>query len=200
MQILVVFCHPADESFQRTILEALEARLAADGHAVRVLDLYREGFDPVLDAEAWRAHRQERGAGRTELEPHIAALREAEGLVFVYPTWWFGLPAMLKGWLDRVWQPGVAFSMTNGVFQIHHLTNITRFAAITTYGSPRWVIEGVAGDPARRQLMRGLKLQFARGARSAWAPIYDVDSRSPEELARARSAAVDRAAGLFRPR
>ena len=198
MQILVVFCHPAGESFQRTILDALSARLEADGHAVRVLDLYGEGFDPVLGAEAWRDHRQERTHGAADLAPHIEALCAAEGLVFVYPTWWFGMPALLKGWLDRVWQPGVAFSMKEGVFQIHHLTRLTRFAAVTTYGSPRWVIEWIAGDPARRQIMRGLKLQLARGARSAWAPIYDADARTREDLARARSRAVERVARLFR--
>lgn len=198
MQILVVFCHPAGESFVRTILADLTARLEADGHAVRVLDLYAERFAPALGAEAWQAHRQDRAFEAADLDPHIAALREAEGMVFVYPNWWFGLPAMLKGWLDRVWRPGVAFAMKDGVFQIHHLTRITRFAVVTTYGSPRWVIEWVAGDPTRRQLMRGVKLQFARGARSAWAPIYDVDKRSREELARDRARAVARVARLFR--
>lgn len=197
MQILVVFSHPSRESYLGTVLAELEARLAADGHAVRVLDLYGEGFDPVLGAEAWLSHRQDRGFPAPDLEPHIAALRQAEGVVFVFPTWWFGLPAMLKGWLDRVWQPGVAFAMKQGVFQIHHLMRVARFAAITTYGSPQWIIEWVAGDPLRRQLMRGLKLQFARGARSAWAPIYDVDARSREDLARARTQAVGRVARLF---
>jgi putative NADPH-quinone reductase len=198
MRILVVYCHPDEESFQWTIQSELTTRLRADGHDLQVLDLYAEGFDPVLDREAWRAHRQDRGFDAADLAPHVAALLAAEGVVFIYPTWWFGLPALLKGWLDRVWQPGVAFSMKAGVFQIHHLTRITRFAVVTTYGSPRWVIEGVAGDPARRQMMRGLKLQFARGARSRWAPIYDVDSRSRDELARERARAVERVADLFR--
>lgn len=198
MQILVVFCHPAGESFQRTVLDELCRRLTDDGHAIRLLDLYAEGFDPVLGAEAWRAHRQDRSHDAADLAPHVAALRDAEGVVFLFPTWWFGMPALLKGWLDRVWQPGVAFTLKAGVFQIHHLTRIIRFAAITTYGSPRWVIEWIAGDPARRQIMRGLKLQLARGARSAWAPIYDVDRRSREDLARARTRAVRRVANLFR--
>jgi putative NADPH-quinone reductase len=198
VQILVVFCHPAGESFQRSILEALTARLEADGHAVGVIDLYGEGFRSVLDAEAWRAHRQERAHDEAELAPHISALREAEGLVLVFPTWWFGMPALLKGWFDRVWQPGVAFSMKGGVFQIHHLARLRRFAAVTTCGSPRWVIEWIAGDPVRRQVMRGLKLQLARGARSAWAPIYDVDRRSRPALSHARAKAVERVARLFR--
>ena len=199
MQILVVFCHPAEESFQRTILAALTARLAADGHRVRVLDLYAEGFDPVLAAEAWRAHRRDQAFPAADLAHHVAALSEAEGVALIFPTWWFGPPALLKGWFDRVWQPGVAFAMKDGVFQIHHMTQVTRFAAITTCGSPRLAIEWVAGDPARRQVMRGLKLQFARGARSAWAPIYDADRRPRAALARARERAVERVARLFSP-
>ena len=198
MQILVVFCHPAEESFQRTILAELAARLTADGHGLRVLDLYAERFDPVLGAEAWRAHRRNLSFASADLDPHIEALRGAEGVVLIFPTWWFGLPAMLKGWLDRVWRPGVAFAMQDGVFQIHHLTRVTRFAAITTCGAPRPVIEWVAGDPVRRQVMRGLKLQFARGARSVWAPIYDADRRSREALGRARERAAGRVASLFR--
>lgn len=198
MNLLILFCHPADDSYQRSILEALVARLSADGHAVRVIDLYDEGFDPVLGAAAWRAHRQDREDPAADLVPHVAALREAEGVVFVYPTWWYGLPAMLKGWLDRVWRPGVAFAIEKGVFRTHYLPRIRRFAAITTYGSPRWFIEAVVGDPVRRQLMRGLSLQFARRARSRWAPIYDVDNRSPEDLAKARGRAVARVARFFK--
>jgi putative NADPH-quinone reductase len=144
----------------------------------------------VLDLEAWRAHRRNEAHGAADLSPHIAALREADGLIFVYPTWWYGLPAMLKGWLDRVWQPGVAFAIEDGAFRTNYLTGVKRFAVITTHGSPRFFIERVVGDPVRRQLIRGLALQFARGARSCWRPIYNVDNRSPTDLAGARERAV----------
>jgi putative NADPH-quinone reductase len=197
VNILLVFCHPAGESFQRSILDELSGRLQADGHDLRTIDLYAEGFDPVLDAEGWRAHLQARphDAG---LEAHIAALQAAEGLIFVYPTWWYGLPAMLKGWIDRVWQPGVAFAMENGVFKTRYLARLRRFAVITTCGSPRAFIEWIVGDPARRQLMRGLALQLPRGGRTLWRPIYAVDARSPADLAQARSKAVSSVARLFR--
>jgi NAD(P)H dehydrogenase (quinone) len=193
----VVYCHPTGESFVASILAELAERLRRDGHAVRILDLYGEGFDPVLGPEAWRAHRQGVSHPAPDLAAHIAALREAEGLVLVYPAWWYGLPAMLKGWFDRVWQPGVAFTLENGVFQLHSLPRLRRLAAITTYGSPRIFIELFVGDPARRQLLRGLALQFARGVKTRWAPIYGVDGKSPAELAGARSRAVRRVARLF---
>lgn len=193
MRILVLFCHPDPASFVASVGTALVARLEALGHAVQVIDLYAQGFDPVLDREAWRAHRQDRTA-EAGLADHVTALRACEALVVVYPTWWYGLPAVLKGWFDRVWQPGVAFSMQGGVFRTHHLTNVKRFAAIATHGSPWWLIELFVGNPARRMLMRGLALQFARGVRTSWQAIYDVDRRAEPDLARARGRAVERAA------
>jgi putative NADPH-quinone reductase len=182
---------------QGSILAALEAQLRGAGHVVRTLDLYAERFDPVLDLDAWRAHSGARGHAAADLAVHIAALQAAEGLVLVYPTWWYGLPALLKGWFDRVWQPGVAFTLADGVFQTHTLARISRFAAIATYGSPRGFIERIVGDPARRQLIRGLAQQFAPGARTAWAPIYDVDAKSERQLAQDRARAVRKVAHLF---
>jgi putative NADPH-quinone reductase len=197
MRILLVFCHPAPDSFQHTILERLVARLERDGHDLRTFDLYAKGFDPVLDLEAWRAHRENQTHPAADVVEHVTVLREAGGLILVYPTWWYGLPAMLKGWFDRVWQPGVAFAIEDGVFRTRYLGNVTRFAAITTYGSPRWFIERIVGDPARRQLVRGLARQFARGAKSCWRPIYDVDNRSRGDLDRASERAVAAVARHF---
>jgi putative NADPH-quinone reductase len=197
MQILLIFCHPAPESFQHSIQARLTQRLVDDGHMVRVIDLYADGFDPVLSIEGWRAHRRDQNHP-DELGAHIAALREAEGLVLVYPTWWYGMPAMLKGWFDRVWRPGVAFTMENGAFQTHQLSRIRRLAAITTCGSPRWFIERIVGDPVRRQLLRGLALQLAKGVKSCWRPIYSVDTRAKADLARARERAVSAVVRHFR--
>jgi putative NADPH-quinone reductase len=196
MRVLVIFCHPSRGSFVGSILSALVGRLEASGHAVQVVDLYAEGFDPVLRQDAWRAHRHEQPT-QAGLEAHIAALRACESLVLVYPTWWYGLPAMLKGWFDQVWQPGVAFSLEGGVFRTHYLPKVRRFAAITTHGSPGWFIGGIVGNPARRQLMRGLALQFARGLRTSWQGVYNVDARPEAELARARDRAVERVVRLL---
>jgi putative NADPH-quinone reductase len=99
---------------------------------------------------------------------------------------------MLKGWFDRVWQPGVAFSLKAGVFQLHQLDGLRQFAVATTYGSPGSFIRYVVGDPARRQVMRGLSLQFARGLRRGWQAIYNVDGRSESDLSRARDRVVGR--------
>lgn len=192
MQILLIYCHPALESFQRSILDHLVDALDSEGHTVRIIDLYNDGFDPVLDVDAWQAHRRsERHA--PDLDGYIEALLEAEALVLVYPTWWFGMPALLKGWLDRVWQPTVAFAVEDNVFRTHHLTKLKHFAVITTYGSPRFLVEWIVGDPARRQLMRGVAQQFSRRVRKLWLPIYDTDRRTTQDLSSARVRTVVRA-------
>jgi len=188
MRILVVYCHPDEERFQWTIQSELTTRLRADGHDLQVLDLYAEGFDPVLDREAWRAHRQDRGFDAADLAPHVAALLAAEGVVFICPTGRFGLPALLKGWLDRVWVEGVAFEKVPGSnrprARLQHIRSIT---VVTTYGSSRRVnmLEGEAG---RRLVRRWLRVLCHPLARSRWIALYDMDRTTDA----ARTAFLDR--------
>src|SRR5580704_11076167 len=136
MRVLVIYCHPRPDSFSAAVRDTVIDALTAAGHAVDLRDLYADGFDPVLSA-------RQRGAYFDAAEDvhgvkdHVTALRWAEALVLVYPTWWFGMPAMLKGWLDRVWLPGVAFVLGGGLQPL--LTDLRRIAMVTTYGSPWWV-------------------------------------------------------------
>ena len=96
-------------------------------------------FVPALSAEE-RGRYYDEGANRSGIESHVASLQRAEALLLVYPTWWFGLPAMLKGWLDRVGF-GVAFRLGGrSVLQPRGSSNIRRIGVITTYGSPRWLL------------------------------------------------------------
>ncbi|TWI82348.1 flavodoxin-like protein [Roseibium hamelinense] len=110
MNVLVVYCHPCPESFNATIRDIVLETLRSSGHSVRLLDLYEMGFDPVMNAKERRSyHDSDKNTEPVRL--HVEAIKWCDGLVFVYPTWWFGLPAMLKGWLDRVWVPHATFEM-----------------------------------------------------------------------------------------
>lgn len=174
-RVLIVFCHPAQDSLMAEMAHRAEARLRDKGHEVDFLDLYALGFDPAMREDEWRAHR------RTErpedgLDTHVAALQAAQALVVIYPTWWFGMPAMLKGWFDRVWQAKVAFDVKDGEFQVHTMSHITHFAAISSHGSPRIFIDLVIGNPGRRILSPGLELQLAPRAKFLWRAFYGVDS------------------------
>ena len=110
MRVLVVYCHPVPDSFCAAVRDAAMAAIRAKGGEVRLIDLYAERFDPVMPAEERRTYNDGAPADPA-LEPHIEQLQWAEAILFVYPTWWYGLPAMLKGWFDRVWAKDVAFAL-----------------------------------------------------------------------------------------
>lgn len=184
MNVLVVFCHPVRDSFARAVLDRCVGDLERAGHQVMVKDLYAEGFVPALSANERRdyenvGHNQEAVAGE------VAALKAARGLLLIYPTWWYGMPAMLKGWFDRVWIPGVAFALDNqrGI-SIHMLSGMDRLMVVTTYGAPRWFIRLWMGDPGRKVVLRGLRPLLARGCKSSWSALYAMDQCTAERRGR----------------
>jgi putative NADPH-quinone reductase len=183
MRVLMVLSHPQPESFTYAVHARAVAGLARSGHEVRVLDLYRSGFDPVL-SEDHRRHYHTPGRNEKEVAEHLDLLRWAEGLVFVYPTWWYSLPAILKGWLDRVWVPHATFELPNGLQPVtgkmHHIRLI---GGISTYGSPWWWLRFAVGDLGRRIIMRGLRPLCHRRCRTFWLGHYRMDSSTPETRA-----------------
>jgi putative NADPH-quinone reductase len=109
VRTLLVHCHPDPESFTTVVRDKAVATLRQRGDEVRITDLYATGFNPVLSAEE-RARHLEPGPDPS-VAGHAADLQWCERLVLVYPTWWSGQPAMLKGWIDRVWVRDVAFDL-----------------------------------------------------------------------------------------
>lgn len=184
MRALVIHCHPIAESFGSAVRDRVLKGLAAAGHEARLIDLYAIGFDPVLSAEGREAYHTA-GANEAGVEEHLAALRWCEALVFVYPTWWYGPPAMLKGWLDRVWVPHATFRMPEPGKPIGRvLTNIRLIAAVSTLGSPWWWWRLVMGEPGRRMLLRGLGALCAPRCRTLWLALHRMDSAGPQERRR----------------
>lgn len=178
MRVLIVHSHPDPDSYNASLMRTAYQALEEAGHDVRLIDLHAEGFDPVLTRERWRAY--ERGeAAHADLKDHIGLLRWAEALVFVYPTWWYGVPAMLKGWLDRVWLPGVAFSMPRPNETIQpKLTHIRKLAVITTCGASWWLTQ-IVGAPGRNLLLRGCRFLMAPRCRRVFLAHYLMDSSTP---------------------
>ncbi|MEL7104887.1 MAG: NAD(P)H-dependent oxidoreductase [Pseudomonadota bacterium] len=200
MRALVVYAHPRPESFTAAVRDLVLARLEAHGAEVRLLDLYERQFDPVLTAHELEVYEDE-DQNRRPVAEDAAALEWCDTLIFVYPTWWYGLPAMLKGWLDRVMLPGVAFIMPKGAQDTIRpgLQHITRLGVFTTCGASFWLTRFI-GAPGRRTLIRGVGLLCARRCRKAFAAHYLMDSSSDTSraahLARCRKR-VDR---LLAPR
>jgi putative NADPH-quinone reductase len=173
MKFLVLYAHPVADSFGAAIHRCVLDALAEGGHEIDDCDLWAEGFDPVMSAEERRNYHNP-GANTATVLGHVERLRRAEGLVFVYPCWWYGMPAILRGYIDRVWVPGVAFDVVDGRTR-PRLQHITRFAVVTTYGSPWWLQTFVSHDPNRHALMHGIRHLAARRARTRWLALYGLD-------------------------
>ena len=107
MNVLIIYAHPNPRSFNQAILETVDAALRERGHTTRIHDLYQMQFRPTLDGEDLL--RNWRGELPADTHREQAALQWAQGLVLIYPIWWFGPPAILKGWIDRIFTRKFAF-------------------------------------------------------------------------------------------
>ena len=178
---LVVSCHPLQDSLCHHLVSRVEAGLKANGVVHEHLDLYRRGFEAPLSAS-------ERGSYSGEFDDsgmrdEVAQLKRAETLILVFPTWWFGMPALLKGWFDRVWAPGVAFAhvpATGGISPI--LDNLKHVLAITTLNSP-WKVDRLAlRQPVKRVLKGGILKGCAPQARLEMLSLYGVAALDEQRL------------------
>ena len=190
MRVLVVYAHPSAESFAAALRDTAIAALDGAGHEVRLADLYAEGFDPVMSAGERRSYHDE-GRNEEPVAGELARLRWAEALVFVYPTWWYGLPAILKGWLDRVLVPHATFALPEPGKPIRpRLTNIRRLVVLSSCGAPWWWMM-LVGAPGRRTLTRGVRAICHPACRTRWLAHYRMDS-STDRSRRAFLARVER--------
>ncbi|MEL6585046.1 MAG: NAD(P)H-dependent oxidoreductase [Pseudomonadota bacterium] len=182
MRALIVFCHPKTDSFNAAVLGVVKDKLEEAGAEYRVRDLYRSNFAPVLTAGELDIYLDE-VANQEPVAQDVSDVKWADTLIFVYPTWWYGLPALLKGWLDRVLVPGVAFIMPKANENIRPgLTNIKRMGVFTTCGASRW-LTALIGAPGKRTLTRGVRSICARGCRTVFAAHYLMDSSTDDSRA-----------------
>ena len=167
--VLVVYTHPDPGSFSATVREHVMSSLRRPGRTVELLDLYGDAFDPVFDVDDLRAH-DEHLAPTGVVAEHVRRLQRAEAIVLVYPTWYGGPPAMLKGWLDRVVTAGSP------------LRNIRRIVVVTTHGSSKGV-NAFGGEPGKRMIRRTLRALCHPLARSRWIALYGIDRASDGDRA-----------------
>lgn len=184
MHILVVLAHPIKESFAASVAGTAVAALEASGHTTDLLDLYAEDFDPRLTADE-RARHMEPDYDISTVAPLVARLRTADGLIFVFPQWWFNLPAILKGYLDRVFAPGVAYDIDPGNGRlVPLLDNIRHFWALTTTGSPWWIVHFYMGNPVKRLLKRGVAAFCAKRLDFRMLSMHNMDQSTDEKRKR----------------
>jgi putative NADPH-quinone reductase len=180
VKVLVVYAHPVATSFTASLRDVVVATLTERGHDVDLLDLYAEHFEPCLSAQERAVHRRPVGE-KPHLIAHADRLRRARALVLVYPTWWAGQPAMLKGWFDRVWSEGVAYTLPEGANRLRpQLRSLRHIVVVTTHGSSKWV-NVTEGEGGKRIVGRSLRLMTGWRARVRWVALYGIDRSTPEQ-------------------
>ncbi len=187
MNAYVVYCHPDPGSFTAALRDRAVDALRNAGYEVRVSDLYADEFEPAMSRQERLNHKTPH-ARHPDVARYCDNLRWCDTLVFVYPTWWSGQPAMLTGWLDRVLLRGVAWELPDGAKRVTAgLTNVHRLVAITAHGSSKF-LNVVEGETGRRVVGRAVRVLCHRFARTTWLALYDIDRSSAAE----RQAFLDR--------
>ena len=182
MRLLFVHAHASQDSFTAACRDAAMRAAMSNGHETRLIDLYAENFQPTLRADEWLSYPDPDAIDDT-LTPHIDALQWAEGLIFTHPTWWSGPPAILKGWLDRTFRPGIAFHI-HGKTLKPGLPNIRLLAVLTSLGASSLQYNLLLAAPGRRQFLRGLRACTNSHCKTLWLAHYAIDAST--EASRAR--------------
>ena len=173
MRVLVLFAHPVATSFGSSLHTAVVEALQARGHEVDDCDLNAERFDPVMTEEDRLAYYDVPG-NRSRVAPYVDRLLRSDALVFSFPVWNMGFPAILKGFVDKVFLPGVSFNLKDDGAYVPCLHNINRLGAVCTYGGSR-LTTYLMGDPPRRFLTRSMRFNCAPRAAFDYLALYDMD-------------------------
>lgn len=182
MKCLVVIAHPSTDSLCHAMARATIATLKAGGHEVQVEDLYGSGFSPTLTVNERQSYYSPT-FDSAAVQDEIDRLLSAEALVLVFPTWWFGFPAVLKGWFDRVWAPGIAYDHATDLGAIKpRLHNLRSALAITSLGSPWWVDRMILWQPVKRVLKTALLGTCAPRCRLEMLSLYKAESLTPVDV------------------
>lgn len=182
MKCLLVLAHPVDGSLNAALARAAADEITRAGHDLRVRNLYEAGFPPALttaERQSYYGH-----FDRSAVIAETDELQWAEALILVFPTWWFGPPAILKGWFDRVWAPGLAYDHAPDMGAIRpRLLQLRQTLVVTTLGSPWWVDWFVLGRPVRKVLKRAILGLCAPKSGFRYLPFYSCEKKSAAEVA-----------------
>ncbi|MDR1451935.1 MAG: NAD(P)H-dependent oxidoreductase [Helicobacteraceae bacterium] len=144
----IIFGHPNRGSFNGAVLDALIAGLSAAGEKYHLIDLYADGFNPVMPLDDLKAYSKGE-TGDPLVKKYIEALRASDSLAFIFPVWWSDAPAIVKGFLDKAFLPEFAF--TEGKTGLNgRLSHIGRVDVFTTATSPKWYLRLICGNPFKK--------------------------------------------------
>jgi NAD(P)H dehydrogenase (quinone) len=171
---LVIHAHPDPASFSAALADRAVSGLRSGGWDVERIDLYQEGFRADMSTEERREYHGPDPLRDPLTRRSAELVSRCEALVFVYPTWWWGLPAIAKGWIERVLVNGVAFELVPGGGVRPKLHQVRRIVGVTTYGSRRIELM-LTGDAGRRLVTRTLRTLCGRRTSTTWIGLYGLD-------------------------
>lgn len=175
MKCLVVSTHPLQDSLCASLTQNVVSALTEGGHEVVVENLYEEDFEPALTAKERQSYYSD-NYDSSGVASQVERLQQAEALVLLFPTWWFGFPAMLKGWFDRVWGPGIAYDHATDFGPIKpRLNGLRKVLVVTTLGAPWWVDRLVMWQPLKRVLKVAILGACARGSELTYLSLYNSE-------------------------
>jgi putative NADPH-quinone reductase len=179
---LVIHADPDPASYTTTLCHRTVGGLAGAGWQVDVADLHADRFTPAMTTAEHRAYHGPQPILDPLVGRYAELVRDASAMVFVFPTSPCGLPPMLKGWLERVLLPGVAFRFDADGRVRPALTGLRRLLGVTTY---RWGRARTAalGDPGRRVILRAVRLNAPWRCRTGWLGLHDADRAAGDALA-----------------
>ena len=182
MRCLVVKAHPLSESLCSSMTCQVVEVLQGAGHEVMLEDLYADGFNAAM-TPAERASYYKGPYYSQSVADQLERLLSAEAVVLVFPTWWFSFPAILKGWFDRVWSPGVAYDHSAGYGPIKpRLNNLREMLAITSLGAPWWVDRIIMRQPVKRVLKKAILGSCAPKCRFHIVSMYKSESLTSAQV------------------
>jgi NAD(P)H dehydrogenase (quinone) len=156
MKIVIIFNHPYEGSYCNAILNSVTRGLQQANHEIDIINLDKEGFNPVMSSLDLKAFRDKKPVDLKVIE-YKDRLEKADQVIFIFPIWWELMPALMKGFIDKVIFPGVAYDYVNGsnTRMKPLLTNIKRVTVITTMNTPGILYRVIFGNAIQKALMRG---------------------------------------------
>ncbi|TCO21429.1 putative NADPH-quinone reductase [Pedobacter psychrotolerans] len=181
MKVLIVFNHPYEGSYCNAILQSVTAGLKKAGHEVDLIHLDQDEFNPVMTANDLNAFRK-----KTPVDPVVIAYKarliNADHIIFIFPIWWELMPAMMKGFIDKVIFPGVAYDYKDASNTLMKplLTKLKSVTMITTMNTPCWLYALIFGNAIKKAMLLGTFWKMGYKNRK-WISFNRVKMVTPEK-------------------
>jgi NAD(P)H dehydrogenase (quinone) len=179
MKNLIIYAHPYDKSYNSSILQSLEEQLLEKKQTVDVINLYKEEFNPVLKQEELALYSQGKSID-PKVEDYQNRINNADHLFFIFPVWWYDIPAILKGFLDKVLLKNWAYELSETGIPKGKLTFIKKTTIISTMKSPKWYYWLLYRHSIKHSFIKGT-LKFCGLKNIKWMNITNIENMGDQK-------------------